>query len=268
MVLPRKTAAFALFFSSLSYGCSGAETAKPASGERSVEIIHESCDIDAASAVRTDVNGDGSPDIVRVMKGDREVCRVIDLNFDKVKDAFIYYDDAGQERRRESDFDKDGRPDVIATLQGGVVVSKELETNFDMKLDTWETYAGGRLTKTERDGDADGIIDEWWDFNRPDQPKCAVVIKDKNADGEPDPDTAVDMCGEGYKPPAPPMVPIPATPSGTASGSFGPTPPATATAATASATTSASAPAPTPSATATGKAAPPPKPESPKKGSP
>lgn len=137
------------------------------------------------------------------MSGGREVCRAVDLNFDKVKDAFIYFDASGNERRRESDFDKDGRPDEIAVRDGGVVVSKELETNYDMKLDTWETYVNGRLAKAERDSDADGIIDEWWDYNRPDQAHCAIVVSDKNQDGEPDADTAVDMCGEGYK--APPL---------------------------------------------------------------
>ncbi|NUP05823.1 MAG: hypothetical protein HOW73_07170 [Polyangiaceae bacterium] len=185
----------------LAIGCSGSDSAKPASAEKKLEIVHEPCDVDSGSAIRTDVNGDGSPDIIKVMSGNKEVCRAVDLNFDKVKDAFIYFDGAGNERRRESDFDKDGRPDEIAVREGGVIVSKELETNYDKKLDTWETYVNGRLAKAERDSDADGIIDEWWDYNQPDKPECAVVVSDKNQDGEPDPDTAVDMCGEGYKPP-------------------------------------------------------------------
>ncbi len=181
--------------------CSSGPAPKAASGARSLEIIHEACAIDSGSAIKVDVNGDGSPDIIKVMSGGREVCRAIDLNFDKVKDAFIYFDGNGNERRRESDFDKDGRPDEIAIRQNGQLVSKELETNFDRKLDTWETYANGKLVKAERDSDADGVIDEWWDFTKSDKPGCAIVTTDKNQDGESDPDTAVDMCGEGYKPP-------------------------------------------------------------------
>ncbi len=215
-------------------GCSSSgEGAKSADGEYPLEIEHEACAIDGPSSKNTDVNGDGRPDLWRVMSGDKEVCRAIDPNFDGVKDAFIYYDDAGRERRRESDFDRDGRPDEVSILINGVVVKKLRETNSDSKLDTWETYENGRLVKTERDSDADGVVDEWWDHNRPDNPDCAVVVKDHNADGKPDPDSAVDNCGESYKaPPAPTSSAPPSpTPSGTAPGGFGspaPTPPPTA----------------------------------------
>jgi len=203
-------------------GCGGSD-AKSANNERSREIVHEPCDVDAGSALKTDVNNDGKPDIVKVMSGGKEVCRAIDLNFDGVKDAFIYYDETGAERRRESDFDRDGRPDEISVMERGVVVRKELETNFDAKLDTWEEYQGGRLAKTERDSDGDGVIDEWWEFNRPDQPTCAIVVSDRNADGQPDPNTAVDMCGEGYKAPTEPKADATATATatGTAPGAFG-----------------------------------------------
>jgi hypothetical protein len=222
-------------------GCSG-ENPKSAANERSREITHEACDVDSGSALKTDVNNDGRPDIIKVMSGGKEVCRAIDLNFDGVKDAFIYYDGAGKERRRESDFDRDGRPDEISVMEGGVVVRKELETNFDAKLDTWEEYQGGRLAKTERDSDGDGIIDEWWEFNRPDQPTCAVVVTDRNADGQPDPNTAVDMCGEGYKAPTDPKLDaaVTATASGTAPGAFSGSAPPPMAPATASAATSAS----------------------------
>ncbi len=230
-------------------GCAGSQGAKAGQDERKLEIEHEACDIDGGSAKKTDVNGDGRPDLYRVMSGNREVCRAIDPNFDGVKDAFIYYDEQGRERRRESDFDRDGRPDEVSVSENGVVVSKQRETNFDSKLDTWETYTGGRLAKAERDSDADGIIDEWWDFNRPDNPDCAVVVKDHNADGKPDPDSAVDNCGESYKAPPSPTLGAPtAAPSGTAPGDFGgppPKPPATATGSAAP-----SAPAPAPSASA------------------
>ncbi len=234
-----------LSFLAVSAGCSGGQDgAKTASDQHKLDIEHEPCDIDGGSAKRTDVNGDGRPDLWRVMSGGKEVCRAIDPNFDGVKDAFIYYDEAGRERRRESDFDRDGRPDEVQTLVNGVVTAKERETNFDSKLDTWETYEGGRLAKAERDSDADGIVDEWWDFNRPDNPDCAVVVKDHNADGKPDPDSAVDTCGESYKAPPSPVASAAApAASGTAPGSFGPA------VATPSAAPSASAP-PAPSASA------------------
>ena len=192
--------------------------AAPTGDERDTEIKHEACDKDAPTARRVDVNGDGLPDIVHVMKGSREVCRVVDLNLDGAIDAFIYYDAEGRERRREADFDRDGRADEIARYQAGVIVLKERETNFDNKIDTWDYYEGGRLVRRERDSDGDAIIDQWWQFNDPTNTRCAVVATDQNADGKPDPNSVVDLCGQSYGAPAmaPPPAPPPAPPSSAA----------------------------------------------------
>jgi hypothetical protein len=166
--------------------------------ERDTEMKHEPCDKDSATAQKVDVNGDGSPDIIHVMKDSREVCRIVDLNLDDAVDAFIYYDAEGRERRRESDFDRDGRADEIVRLKAGVVVLKERETNFDNKIDTWDYYQGDRLVRRERDSDGDKLIDQWWQFNDPTNARCAAVATDQNADGKPDPTNVVDLCGESY----------------------------------------------------------------------
>jgi hypothetical protein len=191
-----------------SVACGSAQVASSETKTRNVALTHEACDLDSARTV--DVNGDGRPDIWHVEPGGRETCRAIDLNFDGIKDAFVYYDAEGRERRRESDFDRDGFPDEISYSEAGVVARKERETNYDGKLDTWDYYEGGRLVRRERDSSGDGNIDQWWSFNRPDDPKCAVVASDANADGQPDPGTEVDLCGESYK--APSAAPVAATP--------------------------------------------------------
>jgi hypothetical protein len=184
--------------------CSGPESAAahgqtPAGPQvRDTAITHEPCDASSKSARKVDVNGDGKPDIVHVMDGEHEVCRIVDLNFDGAVDAYVYYDAQGRERRRESDFDRDGRPDEIAFYENGVLVRKERETNFDNKIDTWDFFENGRLVRRERDSDGDGVIDQWWTFNNPTNPKCAVVATDRNADGKPDPDSAVDLCADSY----------------------------------------------------------------------
>lgn len=208
----------------LAVACTSADATqtKPktaSSGERDTEIKHEPCDKDSAAAQKVDVNGDGSPDIIHVMKGGREACRIVDLNLDGAVDGFIYYDPQGRERRRESDFDRDGRADEVARLQEGVVVLKERETNFDNKIDTWDYYEGGRLVRRERDSDGDKIIDQWWQFNDPTNAKCAVVATDQNTDGKPDPSSVVDLCGASYGappqlPPAGSAAPAPSAPPG------------------------------------------------------
>ncbi|HEY4119262.1 MAG TPA: hypothetical protein VGM56_15455 [Byssovorax sp.] len=178
--------------------------AKNAGGlKRDTEMTHEPCDAGSSSAVKIDVNGDGKPDIIHVMSGQHELCRVIDLNLDGTVDAYIYYDDQGKERRRESDFDRDGRVDEIALSKDGHVYLKIRETNFDNKADTWDYYENDRIVRRERDSDGDGIIDQWWTFGDPANPKCATVATDRNGDGKPDPDTVVDLCGEQYNGPKP-----------------------------------------------------------------
>jgi hypothetical protein len=212
--------AFAALGLAFVASCSSADpdpsknTSATGNQKRDTEIKHEACDGNSSSAEKVDINGDGKPDIIHVKSGGREVCRIVDLNLDGAVDAFIYYDDKGAERRRESDFDRDGRADEIAIYENGQIKLKLRETNFDNKLDTWDYYENGRLMRRERDSDGDGIIDQWWQFD-PNNPKCATVSSDRNADGKPDPDSVVDLCGESYgaPPKAGPGAPASATPS-------------------------------------------------------
>lgn len=193
--------------------CSKSVSQTPSSpsqdGKAPVEIVHEECDVETAGAVKTDVNNDGRADIVQVMKGGREVCRVLDLNFDGRVDNYLYFDDAGNLRRRESDFDRDGVIDEIATYQSGRIVQKHRETNLDGKLDTWDTYVNERLTERLRDTNADGKVDQWWTFPDPSRADCPVIAVDETGNGKPD--TRNDPCKErdaeltaaGGEPPAP-----------------------------------------------------------------
>lgn len=184
----------------------GNDASRPTGFERDTEMKHEPCDGAAAGNERIDVNGDGRPNIVKVMKDGRETCRILDLNLDGAIDAYVYYDEAGRERRREFDFDRDGRVDEIVSLTGGAVVLKERETNFDNQLDTWDYYESGRLVRRERDSDGDGVIDQWWTFNNPADARCAAVAFDRNYDGTPDPSGVLDVCAEarqrGFVPPS------------------------------------------------------------------
>jgi hypothetical protein len=212
-----------------------ARSAANGTDKRDTAIVHEPCDITSSDAVKVDVKGNGKPAIIHVMKGGKEVCRAVDLNMDGQMDVFIYYDDQGRERRRESDFDRDGRCDEIAIFENGQLKLKMRETNFDNKIDTWDYYENGRLVRRERDSNADGVVDQWWTFNNPANPRCAVVANARISDGKPDPDTVVDLCGESYGTPkaAAPAAPPPGTaavaappPPASAAAPVAPPPPA------------------------------------------
>ncbi len=202
-------------------GCSSGPTGGAGQGAqmatgmpRDVEMKHEPCALDSSQRQIIDADNDGRPDIVRVFEAGREVCRAVDINLDGIVDTYIYYDAQGLTARRESGFDRDSRPDEIQIYSRGVLIRKERETNNDEKIDTWDYYAGGRLMREERDATGDGYIDQWWTFNRPANPKCAVVMIDGDGDGQPDQATAIDLCA-GEAPavaPAPPAAP-PAVPA-------------------------------------------------------
>ncbi|MCA9628082.1 MAG: hypothetical protein KC766_10460 [Myxococcales bacterium] len=169
---------------------------------RDTAIVHEDCDLD--SGQKTDVNGDGRPDITVVRSGATEICRAVDLNFDGKIDAWVYRDGSGQVRRRESDYDRDGRIDEISTYQGGLLKEQQRATTLGGKLDTWHFYEAGKLVRTERDSDGDAIIDQWWEYPAPDKPQCPLIHSDVDGDGRPDPGATVDVCaqpGSGYVPP-------------------------------------------------------------------
>lgn len=183
-------------------GCGGSSSsAKVPEGavQRDTEIVHEECEVDAGDALKLDANGDKRPDVVQVRDGGREVCRALDLNFDGTMDSWIYYDEQGRIRRRESDYDRDGRVDEVMLFRAGVVAEKHRATMLTGKLDTWEYYKAGALARTERDSNGDTIVDQWWEYPRA---GCPVIHADVNSDGRPDPGASVDYCKEtGYVPP-------------------------------------------------------------------
>jgi len=203
--------------------CGGAHDAGGAKGPGDpsrlpLELEHEACDEKSTSAEKLDTNNDGKPDIVRVTSGGRETCRVIDLNHDGRPDAFVYSDDRGLVRRRESDFDRDGKIDEIAYFAAGVVTRKDRETNLDGKLDTWDFYEGGKIHHRMRDSDGDGKVDQWWTWANPDKIECAVIASDHNGDGKPDPNDIIDVCAvaaaSSASPAAPPDGGAPVAPTG------------------------------------------------------
>ena len=184
-------------------GCKGEASSLPDDPytRRDNKIVLEECDVESDTVEALDANGDGRPDVVRVLDGEREVCRTVELNMDGRVDRTTFLDENGKPRRLESDFDKDGIVDEISFFEAGVVTERHRATTLDGKLDTWEFYDRGHLVGTERDENGDGIIDQWWEYP---SNGCPLIHADADGDGRPDPGATIDYCKEtGYVPPQP-----------------------------------------------------------------
>jgi hypothetical protein len=203
-----------VFYLSLS-GCASVQAGKE-EHEDDIELTRketsmeaEGCQVNARGAQKLDANGDGRPEVVRVLLKGREVCRAVDLNLDGRVDRTSYFSETGGLRRVESDFDRDGRLDEIALFSNGIPTEKRSATTMDGRIDTWDYFSGGKLTRTERDQDGDGVVDQWWEYPRQ---WCPLVHMDQDGDGRPDPGATIDYCkvtGETVGPVTPPAPALP-----------------------------------------------------------
>lgn len=189
-------------------GCShapagSADSLKPGVTRRDNRLVHAPCPITGSGAEKVKVGEHPNPGMTIVREGGREACRAVDFNFDGIVDAWIYRDAQGRVTRRENDYDRDGKIDEIAIYRDGVIVEKQRATALVGHIDTWHFYRAGRITRTERDSDGDSIIDQWWEYPKPDHPECPLIHADTNGDGRPDPGSSVAVCedGGGYVPP-------------------------------------------------------------------
>jgi hypothetical protein len=85
---------------------------------------------------------------------------------------------------REVDSNHDGVKDVVRTYNDKSEPLNELaDTDFNGKIDTWVTFAHGRISKVAVDESSDGQPDETRFYVRG---KLSRVQRDSNHDGEPD----------------------------------------------------------------------------------
>jgi hypothetical protein len=176
-------------------GGSGVASAKLPEGVRSQVIEHEACDEAGNKVELLDANNDGKPDIRKVWKGGREICRITDLNHDGKPDMFEYFDATGQLRRREADYDDNGVVNSIEHYENGKLAQRELDTTNQGRIDTWDFFdpATGARTKRERDATGDGKVDQWWTY----EADRVTIAMDRNGDGQPDPDATVVLGSNG-----------------------------------------------------------------------
>jgi len=95
----------------------------------------------------------------------------------------------GEEKRkfllcREVDTNLDGIKDVVRTFNDkGESLREVADSNYDGKIDTWITFAHGRMAKVDLDRDGNGQPDEYRYYV---QGKLARIQRDTNHDGRPD----------------------------------------------------------------------------------
>jgi hypothetical protein len=89
------------------------------------------------------------------------ICREVDTNLDGIKDVVRTYNEKGESLHEEADSNYDGKIDTWITFAGGRISKEQLDTDFDGQPDTWKYYVGGALSRIQRDTNKDGKPDRW-----------------------------------------------------------------------------------------------------------
>lgn len=116
---------------------------------------------------------DGRADVFNYLQVRTNAPRLIvrkeaDLNMDGTIDTITFFNEEGDVQREETDRDFDGRLDWIDHYQNGLRVMSEIDTNGDGKMNVFSYYEGQpvpKITRKERDTNADGLIDVWERFD-------------------------------------------------------------------------------------------------------
>jgi hypothetical protein len=175
---------------------SGPGGAKDPSKFRNTAIQHEPCDVKGKRVEALDANNDGKPEVQRVYDGNREACRVSDLNGDGRPNMYEYFaPDGSTIRRREFDYDDNNIVNAIEVYEGGRLSHREMDTTNQGRIDTWDTFdlATGKIAKRERDSSLDGRVDQWWVWTG----DVVQVAVDRDGDGNPDPEASIVIGANG-----------------------------------------------------------------------
>ncbi len=161
------------------WACGGTETqpASPGQGPQGGLVGRSAddqsrCDFkgrDDREVVETAGPGAIQPNIRRVYaivgEGDDRrkalMCREVDTNLDGVKDIVRTYNDKGEALHELADANYDGKVDTWVTFARGRISKVQVDNDGDARPDETRVYAGGRLSRIERDSNFDGKSDTW-----------------------------------------------------------------------------------------------------------
>ena len=194
----------AAIFGVTTAGCGGGDASvapKTPGGPQAETYVHEKCSSDHMESL--DTNGDGKPDIQRVLDGSgHELCRVVDLDHDGKADMYEFFDASGAIRRREFCYDETGAVNAIELYQGGKLAERQYDISGQQRIDTWDwfdvnapvdakTGRPAHPTRRERDTRGNGRVDQWWSWHGD---KITIAV-DRTGDGKPDPDATIVLTG-------------------------------------------------------------------------
>ncbi len=88
-------------------------------------------------------------------------CREIDTNLDGVKDVIRTFNDKGESLREVADSNYDGKVDTWITFAHGRIAKVDLDRKGTGQADEFRYYIQGKLSRIQRDTNHDGRADVW-----------------------------------------------------------------------------------------------------------
>jgi hypothetical protein len=89
------------------------------------------------------------------------LCREVDTNLDGMKDVVRTYNDKGEALHEQADSNYNGKIDTWISFARGRIAKVELDANGDGRPDETRYYVDGKLTRAQRDRNNDGKADVW-----------------------------------------------------------------------------------------------------------
>lgn len=121
-----------------------------------VRVLSQALGAQQGSIQRVYATGATQEDGRRIVR-----CREVDSNLDGVKDLVRTYTDEGEPLVEQADANYDGKVDTWVTFARGKVAHLEVDRNADGKPDEFRVFSQGVLTKVQRDSNLDGRLDTW-----------------------------------------------------------------------------------------------------------
>lgn len=162
----------------MSVGCGGGSAAQvqPKMSDKQVSGVTSDdasrCDYKGrADREVQEVRGPGAqlPNIRRVFSivGEGEdrkkilLCREVDTNLDGAKDVMRTYTDKGEPLNELADTNFDGKVDTWITFARGRIAKVQLDKSGRGQPEEVKFYVGGKLARAQRDTNKDGKPDQW-----------------------------------------------------------------------------------------------------------